>query len=127
MCDRARRSAAVHTDDTSVVLLDPRRTAHAWVYVGDAAHPYTVFDLSVGRSGDAPAEFLRGYTGYVHADGYTGYNPVYEGGATHVGCMMHARRYFFDARLSGPERSHLTDFLPDVWTRTRTRLSVPPC
>jgi transposase len=106
MCDRVRRSAALHTDDTSVVLLDPRRTAHAWVYIGDAANPYTVFDLSVGRSGDAPTAFLRGYKGYVHADGYTGYNPVYEGGATHVGCMMHVRRYFFDARLNDPERAH---------------------
>src|SRR5262245_9432472 len=106
MCDRVRRSAALHADDTSVVLLGPRRTAHAWVYVGDAANPYTVFDLSVGRSGDAPAAFLRGYKGYVHADGYTGYNPVYEGGATHVGCWMHVRRYFFDARLNDPERAH---------------------
>jgi hypothetical protein len=31
---------------------------------------------------------------------------VYEGGATHVGCWAHARRYFFDARLSDPERAH---------------------
>src|SRR5262245_39243877 len=106
MCARVLRSAALHTDDTSVVLLGPLRTAHAWVYVGDAANPYTVFDVSVGRSGDAPAEFLRGYKGFVHADGYTGYNPVYEGGATHVGCMMHVRRYFFDARLNDPERAH---------------------
>jgi transposase len=106
MCDRVRASAALHADDTPVVLLAPRRTAHAWVYVGDAANPYTVFDLSVGRSRDAPAAFLKRYQGFVHADGYAGYGPVYEGGATHVGCWAHARRYFFDARLSDPERSH---------------------
>lgn len=106
MCDRVRASASLHTDDTPVPLLAPRRTAHAWVYVGDAANPYTVFDLSVGRSRDAPTAFLNGYTGFVHADGYAGYNPVYEGGATHVGCWAHARRYFFDARLSDPERSY---------------------
>src|SRR6478672_7925759 len=99
-------SAALHTDDTPVPLLAPRRTAHAWVYVGDAAHPYTVFDLSVGRSRDAPTAFLKGYTGFVHADGYAGYNPVYEGGATHAGCMMHVTRYFFDARLTDLERNH---------------------
>jgi transposase len=75
-------------------------------YVGDAANPYTVFDLSVGRSRDAPAAFLKGYTGFVHADGYAGYGPVYEGGATHVGCWAHVRRYFFDARLTDPERAH---------------------
>lgn len=106
MCDRVRRSAALHADDTAVVLLAPRRTAHAWVYVGDAANPYTVFDLSVGRSQAAPAAFLKNYKGFVHADGYAGYNPVYAGGATHVGCWMHARRYLFDARLSDPGRAH---------------------
>ena len=45
MCDHVRRSAGLHADDTSVVLLDPRQTAYAWVYIGDAANPYTVFDL----------------------------------------------------------------------------------
>jgi hypothetical protein len=106
MCDRVRLSASLHTDDTPVPLLAPWRTAHAWVYVGDAENPYTVFDLSVGRSRDAPTTFLRGYTGFVHADGYAGYNAIYDGGATHVGCWAHARRYCFDARLSDPERAH---------------------
>jgi hypothetical protein len=106
MCDRVRASASLHADDTPVVLLAPRRTAHAWVYVGDAANPYTVFDVSVGRTRDAPTTFLKGYTGFVHADGYAGYNPVYEAGAGHAGCWMHVRRYFFDARLSDPARSH---------------------
>ena len=89
LCERVLLSAALHADDTSIALLAPRRTAHAWVYVGDTANPYTVFDLSVGRSQDAPAAFLKGYKGFVHADGYAGYNPVYAGGATHVGCWMH--------------------------------------
>ena len=34
------------------------------------------------------------------------YNPVYEGGTTHVGCWAHARRFLFDARVSDPERAH---------------------
>src|SRR5262249_28462474 len=55
LCEYVLRSAARHTDDTPIALLAPRRTAHAWVYVGDAANPYTVFDLPVGRSRDAPA------------------------------------------------------------------------
>jgi transposase len=118
MCERVLLSAALHADDTPITLLAPRRTAHAWVYVGDAANPYTVFDLSVGRSQDAPAAFLKGYQGFVHADGYAGYNPVYEGGATHVGCWMHVRRYFFDARLSDPERSH------DALARIRSLYAV---
>ena len=46
------------------------------------------------------------YKGFVHADGYAGYNPIFAGGATHAGCMRHVRRYFFDARLNDPERAH---------------------
>jgi hypothetical protein len=74
--------------------------------VGDAAHPYTVFDLTAGRCQEFPAAFLAGYTGFLQADGYAGYNPIITGGATRVGCWAHARRYFFDARLSDLERSH---------------------
>ena len=108
MCDRVRLSAALHTDDTPVPLLAPRRTAHAWVYVGDAANPYTVFDLSVGRGREFPAAFLKDFKGFLQVDGYAGYDPLYEAGARHAGCWAHARRYFFDARLSDPERAHET-------------------
>jgi transposase len=100
MIDRVKQSYALHADDTPVTLLRPRRTAFAWAYVGDAAHPYTVFDLTAGRSQEYPAAFLAGYTGFVHADAYAGYNPVHGDGRRHVGCWMHARRGFFDARDS---------------------------
>ena len=104
LCRRVRASFALHTDDSPVRLLNPRRTAYAWVYVGDAAHPYTVFDLSPGHFQEYPAKFLAGYRGFIHADGYAGYNPLYAAGATHVGCWMHARRYFFEAKESEPAR-----------------------
>src|SRR5947209_1603537 len=106
MCRRVLLGHALHTDDTPIVLLDPKRTARAWVYVGDAANPYTVFDLSVGHTQDAPQAFLKGFTGFVHADGYAGYEALYRAGATHVGCWAHCRRYFFEARLSSPELAH---------------------
>jgi hypothetical protein len=106
MCDRVRASATLHADDTPVPLLAPRRTAYTWVYVGDAANPYTVFDLTAGRSQGFPAAFLAGFTGFLQGDGYAGYHSVITGGATGVGCWAHARRYFFDARLSDQERSH---------------------
>ncbi|MSR55125.1 MAG: hypothetical protein EXS09_17820, partial [Gemmataceae bacterium] len=34
--------------------------------------PNTVFDLSVGRSNDCPQAFLRGFKGFLQADGYSG-------------------------------------------------------
>jgi transposase len=106
MCRRVLLGHALHTDDTPVVLLDPRRTAHAWVYVGDAANPYTVFDLSIGHTQDWPQAFLTGFTGFIRADGYAGYEALYRAGAAHVGCWAHCRRYFFEARLSSPDLAH---------------------
>lgn len=106
MCQRVKSSFALHTDDTHLTLLDPRRTAHAWVYVGDSMNPYTVFDLSPGRQQEYPEKFLKGYQSYVHADGYAGYNPIYAAGAKHVGCWMHARRYYFEAKDSDTLRAH---------------------
>jgi len=106
MCQRVRQSFALHTDDTPIPLLNPRRTAHAWVYVGDAAHPYTVFDLTDGRRQEFPARFLAGYRGFVQADGYAGYNALYAAGATHVGCWAHVRRNYFEARESDAIRAH---------------------
>jgi transposase len=106
MSRRIRESVAIHTNDTPVTLLNPRRTAYAWVYLGDADNPYTVFDLTVGRQHQYPEKFLAGYQGYIHADAYAGYNPLYAGGATHVGCWMHTRRNFFEAKESDPARAH---------------------
>ena len=106
MCRRVRASFALHADDTPIALLNPRRTAYAWVYVGDLANPYTVFDLSAGRQQEFPEKFLAGYRGFIHADAYAGYNPLYAAGATHVGCWMHARRNFFEAKDSDPGRAH---------------------
>jgi hypothetical protein len=96
----------VHTDDTPIRLLNPLRTAYAWVYVGDQLNPYTVFDLSPGRQQEFPEKFLTGYQGFMHADGYAGYNPIYAAGATHIGCWMHVRRNFFEAKENDPARSH---------------------
>ena len=106
MCRRVRQSFTVHADDTPIPLLEPRRTAYAWVYVGDGANPYTVFDLTAGRQQAFPEKFLAGFRGYLHADAYAGYQPLYAAGATHVGCWMHARRNFFEAKESDAARAH---------------------
>jgi hypothetical protein len=98
---RLLQSFAIHTDDTPLVLLRPRRAAYAWVYLGDTANPYTLFDLTAGRRQEFPQRFLAGYRGFVHADAYDGYNAVHNN-ERHLGCWMHARRYFVEAEPSDP-------------------------
>ncbi|MFO0847176.1 MAG: IS66 family transposase [Gemmataceae bacterium] len=72
--------------------------------MGGGSNPYTVFDLTPGRGKEYPEAFLAGYTGYVQADAYAGYNGVH-GGVRHVGCWMHARRGFVEAQQSDPAKA----------------------
>jgi transposase len=112
MKQRALSSKVVQTDDTPVPVLDPElprtRTGRIWTYVGDAEHPYTVYDYTPNRSRDGPDEFLKDFRGYLQADAYSGYDHIYkelERGVTEVACMAHARRKYFEAQSSDVMRS----------------------
>jgi len=115
---RLLQSFAIHADDTPLVLLRPRRTAYAWVYLGDADNPYTLFDLTAGRRHEFPQAFLAGYRGFVHADAYDGYNAVHDN-VRHLGCWMHARRYFVDAAPSDPRAIEALAFIRTLYAVER--------
>jgi transposase len=68
MIARLKESFAIHANESPVKRLQPRRTAYAWLYLGDAANPYTLFDFTTGRGEEHPAAFLSGYSGFVHAN-----------------------------------------------------------
>lgn len=118
MHQRLMRSFAIHADDTPVVLLRLRRTAFVWVYLGDDANPFTLFDLTPGRSQTYPQAFLAGYQGFVHADAYDGYNAVHEN-VRHLGCWMHARRYFVEAEPSDPRAVEALAFIRTLYAVER--------
>jgi transposase len=106
MAERVRQSHVVATDDTVFPMLGPGQTqsTRMWVYVGDEAHPYNVFDFTMNRGREGPKEFLKDYTEVLLADAYGGYNGVVAGNAiTRAGCWSHARRKFVEAEKSAPE------------------------
>jgi transposase len=41
-----------------------------WVYVGDEANPYSVFDFTLNRSREGPKAFVKDYTQVLLADAY---------------------------------------------------------
>jgi transposase len=111
------KSQSLHTDDTSVDMQDPRTylrcEAHLWMYLGDAAHPFNVFDFTISRNRDGPQRFLANYRGYLHADAFSGYDRLYlpdplttQARIIEVACNAHARRKYYEARSSDPLRSH---------------------
>ena len=106
MAERVRQSHVVATDDTTLPMLSVGKTlaARMWVYVGDAAHPYNVFDFTLHRGREGPRYFLRDYQEVLLADAYGGYNGVVAGNQmTRAGCWSHSRRKFVDAEKVAPE------------------------
>jgi transposase len=111
------QSRVIHTDDTPVKLQELvthlLSTARLWVYLGDAAHSYNVFDFTVNRKRDGPQQFLANYQGYLQADAFSGYDGLYlpdrrtaAARIIEVACNAHARRKFHEARGSDTLPSH---------------------
>lgn len=105
MAARVRASHAVATDDTIMPMLNTGKTSNArmWVYVGDDAHPYNIFDFTLNRGRDGPKYFLKDYNQVLLADAYGGYNGVVAGNQiTRAGCWAHWRRKVIDAEKAAP-------------------------
>ena len=93
-------SKVIHTDDTSIKMLQPgagiTQEAKFWPYLGDWLHPYAVYDFTLDRKRNGPMNFLEGFKGYLQADAYSGYDCIYAGGSVReVACWIHARRYWY--------------------------------
>ena len=106
LANEVRASHVVATDDTIMPMLSKEKCANArmWVYVGDEAHPYNVFDFTLSRGRDGPQYFLKNYNQVLLADAYGGYNGVVAGnGMVRAGCWAHLRRKVIDAEKAAPE------------------------
>jgi transposase len=106
MAEGVRASHVVATDDTILPMLSKGKAANArmWVYVGDEAFPYNVFDFTLNRGRDGPKHFLKDYHEVLLADAYGGYNGVVAGNQiTRAGCWAHLRRKFVEAEKAAPE------------------------
>lgn len=102
----------LHADETTLeVLCEPNRPAvtksYMWLYrTGKHADtPIVLYDYREGRSGDYAKNFLTGFSGYLHCDGYSGYNKLEN--TKRVGCWAHVRRKFLEALEA---QSDKTDF-----------------
>ena len=99
--------SAIHTDDTPIKMQAPgagkTKTARIWTYVRDErpwlgqVPPAAQYQFTVDRNGKHPARHVAGLKGWMHADGYSGFNELYRSGAVReVACLAHIRRKFVD-------------------------------
>jgi transposase len=100
------------TDDTPIRTLAPGNgktsLSRFWCYAVDPrpyagqGHPAVLYRYSADRKGERPRGHLEGFSGYLHADAYAGYQALYRPDRRnaprihHVACFAHARRKLFE-------------------------------
>jgi transposase len=101
----------LHADDTPVPVLAPglgkTKTGRLWTYVrddrpaGDETPPAVWFAYSPDRKGEHPKAHLSRFTGTLQADGYAGFDQIYEAGRIQeAACWAHVRRKFYDLHVA---------------------------
>ena len=94
---------AIFADDTPVKMLTPgtgkTATARLWAYGryerpwnGDAP-PASWYRFSPDRKGQHPKDHLACYQGWMHADGYAGFEDLYRSSDIHEVACMAARHW----------------------------------
>lgn len=74
----------VHCDETPVQVLKeegkkPQTKSYMWLYRSgnDRKPPIILYDYQPSRNGDHAVTYLKDFKGYVHSDGYSGYNKLF--------------------------------------------------
>ena len=97
----------LHADDTTVqVLHEDGKPAKSKSYEsvyrtsGHTETPVIIYEYQPTREYKHVLNFLKGFSGYLHTDGYEAYHKLPE--VTVVGCFAHARRRFDEALTALP-------------------------
>ena len=92
----------VHCDETPVQVLKedgkkPQTKSYMWLYRSGETEksPIILYDYQPSRNGDHAAAYLKDFKGYVHSDGFSGYNKLND--IIRCGCWAHLRRKFVEA------------------------------
>src|ERR1041385_2651388 len=105
------KAEKLHADDTPVPVLAPglgkTKTGRLWTFVrgdrpaGDQTAPAVWFAYSPDRKGEHPKEHLKTFRGTLQADGYAGFDQLYEAGQIQeAACWAHGRRKVFDIEVA---------------------------
>lgn len=107
--EKLSHASVLHGDETTLqVLREPGKSAssksYMWLYrtSGDALQSIVLYDYQPNRKAEHAEQFLDGFTGWLHADGYQGYHKLPDKIRV-AGCHAHARRKFDEALSALPE------------------------
>ena len=77
-----------------------------WLYRSGGCGPQAIvlYEYQPTRKAEHAENFLKGFSGWLHADGYQGYHRLPENIRV-VGCRAHVRRQFDEALKRCPKKS----------------------
>ena len=117
----------VCTDATGVLVQakEKCRRGHFWVLVAPEKH--VLFEYTAEHTADAVDTVLAGYEGFLVADAHVVYDHLYaRGDVVEVNCWAHARRYFFKALESDPDRARVALGLIGKLFRVERAIATAP-
>ena len=110
------RESVLHGDETTLQVLKESGKAttsksYMWLYRTSscAEMPIVLYEYQPSRKAAHAEEFLREFSGWLHADGYQGYHKLPEKIRV-VGCWAHARRKFDEALQTLPAEKRKDSF-----------------
>ena len=101
----------IQADEFPIKVLDKDKSrsthqGYQWVY-HSPLYQLVLFNYRKGRGVNGPKEMLENYQGYLQCDGYKVYDKIgSQKNLSLVGCLVHARRKFYDAQDNDPQRAN---------------------
>jgi transposase len=144
VADHVMAAEKLHVDDTPVPVLAPgtgkTKTGRLWVYLrderpfGGRAPPAVIYRYSPDRKAEHPRAQLADFHGFLQADGYSGFGPLYKTAngqpatVTEVACWAHVRRYFYDIHVAtnAPIAGEALQRIGRLFDVERTAMGLPP-
>ena len=96
------QQSVIHADETTCQVLKeddkaPESKSYIWLYTSGAfeEHRIVIYEYQPSRGGYHAVKFLGDFHGFIHTDGFSGYNRLQD--IIRCGCWAHLRRYMFEA------------------------------
>ncbi|UDM71615.1 IS66 family transposase [Vagococcus fluvialis] len=90
----------IHADETYYhVLSSEKKNSYYWLFrtIEQAKYPIILYHHELTRKSSVAQQFLKGFSGYLHCDGYSAYKSVDK--VTLVNCWAHVRRKFLKQKI----------------------------
>jgi transposase len=100
MKEELLKSHYVQADETTLKVIEDngqesKSKKYMWLYkTCGTKNPIILYDYQRTRSGSCPRNFLKGFSGVMQTDGYSGYNKVEN--IERLYCLAHIRRKFHE-------------------------------